>query len=192
VGIQATNFGINPETVGVSPTGRGRGWWIDAAGTRYDGKRVQRVVSSQQSMSLGEERVYLTLWHGAESDGVSLETKRSKTFSLGYDRIARLVRLNEKSVRLLIPKLIGKKILEIVAAENSADRIGRTYRIFNDEAILDRQRAANLTNVVKRGRAVEFVWPESPTVGETPTVFGSPTVGATRPPEPFGAAGQGS
>jgi hypothetical protein len=159
---------------------------------RYDGKRVQRVVSSQQSMSLGEERVYLTLWHGSESDGVSLETERSKTFSLGYDRIARLVRLNEKSVRLLIPKLIGKKILEIVAAENSADRIGRTYRIFNDEAILDRQRAANLTNVVKRGRAVEFVWPESLTVGETPTVVESPTVGATQPPEPFGAAGQGS
>jgi hypothetical protein len=123
-------------------------------------------------MSLGEERVYQTLWHGRETDGIFLETKRSKTFSLGYDRIARLVRLNEKSVRVLLPKLISKKILEVLAAENSASRVGRTYRIFNYEEILERQRAANLTNVVKNGRAVEFVWPEATAVGETPTHLG--------------------
>jgi hypothetical protein len=121
-------------------------------------------------MSLGEERVYQTLWHGRESDGVFVENKRSKTFSLGYDRIARLVRLNEKSVRILLPKLIYKKILEVVAAENSASRLGRTYRIFSYEEILDRQRAENLTTVVKNGRAVEFVWPEGTTIGEPPAV----------------------
>jgi hypothetical protein len=104
-----------------------------------------------------------------------VESKKSKTFSLGYDRIARLVRLNEKSVRVLLPKLINKKILEVVAAENSASQIGRTYRIFNYEEILDRQRAANLTSVVKNGRAVEFVWPEAAAVGETPTVGSTPT-----------------
>jgi hypothetical protein len=124
-------------------------------------------------MSLGEERVYQTLWHGRESDGIFIETKKSKTFSLGYDRMARLVRLNEKSVRVLLPKLINKKILEVVAAENSASRLGRTYRIFNCEEILERQRAVNLTNVVKNGRAVEFVWPEGTTVDETTTVGGT-------------------
>jgi hypothetical protein len=130
-------------------------------------------------MSVGEERVYQTLWHGRENDGIFIETRKSKTFSLGYDRIARLVRLNERSVRDLLPKLISKKILEVVAAEKSATRVGRTYRIFNYEDILERQRAANLTNVVKNGRAVEFVWPETTTVGETPTVGVTPTVGAT-------------
>jgi hypothetical protein len=160
-------------------------------------------------MSLGEERVYQTLWHARESDGVYIESKKSKTFSLGYDRIARLVRLNEKSVRVLLPKLIAKKILEVLAAEDSAHRTGRTYRIFNYEEILDRQRAANLTNVVKSGRAVEFVWPARPTVGETTTVHArseppcgplnpsarsrsavgeSPTVGAT-PNSPVDEAG---
>jgi hypothetical protein len=132
-------------------------------------------------MSLGEERVYQTLWHGRESDGVFVESKKSKTFSLGYDRLARLVRLNEKSVRVLLPKLISKKILEVVAAENSANRLGRTYRIFNYEEILDRQRAANLTNVVKNGRAVEFVWAEDTTVGETPTVEHSGQIPGTVP-----------
>ena len=96
----------------------------------------------------------------------------------------RLVRLNEKSVRVLLPKLISKKILEVVAAENSATRLGRTYRIFNYEEILERQRAANLLNIVKNGRAVEFVsGPEATTVGETPTQHegrGALSINATR------------
>jgi hypothetical protein len=111
-------------------------------------------------MSLGEERVYRALWHAGEHDGVVSDTARSKTFSLGYDRLARLVDLNEKSVRMLLPKMIAKKILEVIAAEDSAGRIGRTYRIFRDDQILERQRAAGLLEVVKNGRAVEFVWPE--------------------------------
>lgn len=163
--------GVAP-TVGVAHAQR-YNWWVDSAGTRYESKRVLRVVIAQHSMSLGEERVYQTLWHGRESDGILTETRKSKTFSLGYDRISRLVRLNEKSVRVLLPKLINKKILEVVAAENSASRLGRTYRIFNYEEILERQRVANLRNVVKNGRAVEFVWPEdTASVGESPILPG--------------------
>jgi hypothetical protein len=141
---------------------------LDAAGRRYEGKRVQRVKIVGHSMSLGEERIYQTLWQASERDGIVPDGERSKRFSLGYDRIARLVRLNEKSVRLLLPKLIRKKILEVVAAESSADRLGRTYRIFDAETILERQQAARLTDVVKNGRAVEFVWAETPTVGASP------------------------
>ena len=158
------------------PGQRSGAWWTDSSGTAYEPKRVQTVVSAQHSMSLGEERVYETLWHGREIDGVVSEGKRSKTFSLGYDRIARLVRLNEKSVRMLLPRLISKRILEVVAPENSANRIGRTYRIFSYEEILERQHNAGLTHVVKNGRAVEFVWPIE---GFTPTVGGSPSAGYT-------------
>jgi hypothetical protein len=163
----------------MTPTGLGSAWWVDAQGMRYEAKRVQRVAIAQHSMSLGEERVYETLWHARESDGVFAESRRSKTFSLGYDRIARLVRLNEKSVRVLLPKLITKRILEVVAAENSRDRIGRTYRIFSYEEILDRQRTANMTSIVKNGRAVEFVWPADGSLSRTdPLAVGaSPTVG---------------
>jgi hypothetical protein len=129
-------------------------------------------------MGLGEERVYRTLWNAQESDGVYPEGKRSKMFSLGYDRLAHLVRLNEKSVRMLLPKLIAKKVLEVVAAENSAARAGRTYRIFSEGEILERQRAANLLYIVKNGRAVEFVTPSAggtTTVGERPTEGESPS-----------------
>ncbi len=132
-------------------------------------------------MGLGEERVYQTFWHARESDGVRPETKRSKTFSLGYDPIARLVRLNEKSVRLLLPKLICKKIIEVIAPEESASRTGRTYRIFSYEEILERQRSENLLFVVKNGRAVEFVRPTIYPVSFKRPWGVTPTVGAMTP-----------
>ena len=148
--------------------------WVDGEGNRYESRRVQRVAIAQHSMALGEERVYQALWHAREHDGVFFEGKKTKTFSLGYDRIAKLVRLNEKSVRLLLPKLIAKRIIEVIASENSATRTGRTYRIFSYEEILERQRAANLLYVVKNGRAVEFVQ-----AGASPLARGTPTVGET-------------
>lgn len=142
-------------------------YWIDSTGTLHEGRRIHKVLIAQQSMTLGEERFYHSVWHAKESDGVMRESGKSKVFSLGYDRLARMVRLDEKSVRLLIPKLVAKKILEILAPEVSASQVGRTYRIFSYEEILDRQRAANLQFIVKKGRAVEFVIPQtgSPTEG---------------------------
>ena len=124
--------------------------WIDAAGILHDARRIQRVYIAQHSMTLGEERFYQAVWHAREADGVTKEGPSSKIFSMGYDRLARLVRLDEKSVRLLIPKLVHKQIMEVLAGEVSATRLGRTYRIFSYEEILDRQKAANLRYVVKK------------------------------------------
>ena len=189
-------------TVGVTPSVNRLGArWVDAYGTHYEAHRVQRIAIAQQSMALGEERVYQALWHAKESDGVFFQDRRTKIFSLGYDRLARLVRLNEKSVRMLLPKLISKKILEVMASENSATRTGRKYRVFSYEEILDRQRAANLLHIVKIGRAVEFVQSQSaddhqptvqlpvdvvrPSVGVPPTE----AVGGT-PPETVGESSE--
>jgi len=130
-------------------------------------------------MSLGEERVYQALWHAKSTDGVSQINRRAKQFSMGYDRLARLTRLNEKSIRDIIPKLIDKKILEIVKKEDSWSRTGRTYHIYSYEEILERQRIADLCYVVKNGRAVEFVRVLSSEINSVrPTVGLSPTVGA--------------
>ena len=180
-------------TVGVSFASTSpESYWMNADGRQYESHRVRRVTIAQHSMTLGEERVYQALWHAKENDGVFWDGKKAKTFSLGYDRIAKLVRLNEKSVRTVIPKLIAKKILEVIASENSAARTGRTYRIFSYEEILERQRADTLLYVVRNGWAVEFVQPVvapsvnhivAPTVGVTPTdtvgVTPTDTVGVT-------------
>jgi hypothetical protein len=149
---------------------------------------VQRVAVAQQSMSLGEERVYQAIWHARPIDGITLINRRLKTFALGYDKLARLTRLNEKSIRDIIPKLIEKKILEIVRKEDSWSRTGRTYHIYSYEEILERQRAADLCYIVKNGRAVEFV---RPMMGEPPTVGASPTV-PVRPTVTVGRTGSGT
>ena len=166
-------------TVGVSTADIPSFAWVSlVTGSLYETKRVQRVVLAQQSMSLGEERIYQAIWHAPE--GVIQINKRVKSFSMGYDRLARLTRLNEKSIRDIVPKLIDKKILEVVKREDSWTRTGRTYQIYSYEEILDRQRAAGLSYVVKNGRAVEFVRStarssDTPTVGQPPTE----TVGVT-------------
>ncbi|MBL8240377.1 MAG: hypothetical protein JNM66_23350 [Bryobacterales bacterium] len=151
--------------------------WFDKDGGPHEASRVQRVNIAQQSMTLGEERFYQALWHAKESDGVVRESPHTKIFSMGYDRLSRLVRLDEKSIRQLIPRLITKKILELLAGENSSTRMGKTYRIFSYEEILERQRADSMFYVAKRGRAVEFVWNQNPKTSQTPTVGESPTVG---------------
>jgi len=153
-------------TVGISPSPV----WIDSTGTVHEARRVKRIQSAQDTMTLGEERFYQSVWYASAISELVEETPHSKTFTLGYDRLAKLVRLDEKSVRLLIPKLIAKKILDLLANEVSASRVGRTYRIFSLEKILERQRTANLTHIVKKGRAVEFVSQVvvPPTVGVSP------------------------
>lgn len=159
-------------TVGVTQ-------WVDAHGATYESRKVLRVQIAQHCMTLGEERFYQSVWHAREADGVRRDGPRSKVFSMGYDRLAKLVRLDEKSVRQLIPKLVAKRVLEVLANEDSSARIGRTYRIFNYDEILERQQAENMLFVIKKGRAVEFVWPVGETAVVRPTVGVSPTVGMT-------------
>jgi hypothetical protein len=145
--------------------------WVDSQGLLHEAKRVQAVREAEHSMTMGEERFYHAVWN-ATAD-VKVESQDSRTFALGYDRLARLVRLDEKSVRQLLPKLVFKRIVEILAGENSSARIGRTYRIFSPAEILRRQRASGLQHIVKKGRAVEFVWPSghpAPTMPVTPTM----------------------
>ncbi|MGC4053281.1 MAG: hypothetical protein QM757_28590 [Paludibaculum sp.] len=152
--------------------------WVDIHGATYESRKVQRVQIAQHCMTLGEERFYQSVWHAREADGVRRDGPRSKVFSMGYDRLAKLVRLDEKSVRQLIPKLVAKRVLEVLASEDSSARIGRTYRIFNYDEILERQQAENMLFVIKKGRAVEFVWPLGESrPGRLPTVGVSSTVG---------------
>jgi len=179
--------GLSP-TVGETPTVLSATWFAVNGGRGYEAKRVQRVTVAQQSMSLGEERVYQAIWHARPLDGITQINRRVKAFALGYDKLARLTRLNEKSIRDIIPKLIEKKILEIVRKEDSWTRTGRTYHIYSYEEILERQRAADLIYVVKNGRAVEFV---RLTVGELPTV-GESTTELVTPTATVGYTGSGT
>jgi hypothetical protein len=163
--------------------------WVDSSGTLHEAKRIREVQSPEESMTMGEERFYHSVWNSTAD--LKLEGPHSRTFTLGYDRLAKLVRLDEKSVRQLIPKLVFKRIIELVAAENSSERVGRTYRIFSPEQILIRQREAGLQHIVKKGRAVEFVWQSGHT--PAPVLSLPPTVGVrSLPTETWSAAVDGA
>lgn len=150
-------------TVGGSPTVGET--WVDRHGHSYDATRIKRAASPDDGMTLGEERLYAVMRRAGQPSG----SGDAVEIVLGYDRLAHLTRLNEKSVRLAMRGLIAKKIVEIAAAEDSASRRGRRYRVFGEAAILERQRAAGLEYIARNGRGVEFV-ALSPTVGVPPTV----------------------
>lgn len=164
-----------PPAEGVTPPVR-PAIWVDSNGRTYEAKRVFRIESAMQSLAIGEERVYRLLWDAAAPDATG-----GRALSIGYDRLAKLAGLNEKSIRDLMPKLAAKQAVEVIGAENSASRTGKTYRIFDSGEILRRQRAQDLTHGVKNGRAVEFVWVLKETGTPADTLSASEGVPPTEP-----------
>lgn len=158
-----------PPAEGVTPPVR-PAIWVDTNGRTYEAKRVFRIESAIQSLAIGEERVYRLMW-----DAAAPADSESRSLSIGYDRLAKLAGLNEKSIRDLMPKLAAKQVIEVIGVENSAARTGKTYRLFGAAEILRRQRAQDLTHGVKNGRAVEFVWVLKETA--SPTQIDSTTEG---------------
>lgn len=66
--------------------------------------------------------------------------------------------MTPKNCKINTQRLIRKLALEILSPYNTPESIGTTYRIYSDEAILQRRRDAGLEWVV-RSRGVEFVDP---------------------------------
>lgn len=142
------------------------GVWVSRQGPLPPATKVLPVEAAEHAMTLGEQYFFQTLWAAPESPEIQNLPGGARSVSLGYDRLAKLVRLNEKSVRQILRGLVEKYAIEITGKEDSAARQGKTYRLLPPAEVLTRQRQAGLRFVVKRGRAVEFVWRQ----GETPTV----------------------
>ena len=106
---------------------------------------------AQDAHSLTEQAAYDALWRAAKRDGDG-----DRKVTIGLMRLARLARLSESSARRSVRSLVTKLAIEEIAAENSAERIGKTYRVFSYQTILARRRAAGLQWVV-RNKAVRFV-----------------------------------
>jgi hypothetical protein len=120
-----------------------------------NGKKIYACLQAQEGHSRIEHAVYLILWKNgsAQPDG-------SRFSRLGLARIAAEVNVHERNIGAIIRRLIHKQSIEILRKEASELRTARTYRVFDDEAILKRRKRAGLEWVV-RGRGVEFVNPET-------------------------------
>ena len=152
--------------------------------------RLHRATLVQHGHSSGEHNLYMAMWSSAKPE----PGRESRLLRAGYDALARIASLNEKTVRINIRRLIAKLAIEVALKEDVDHRQGRTYRIFSFGEILTRRRAAGML-WVRRTRGVEFVF-DLPTVGETPTVGKTPAVDASTagktPPDTVGKTPPGT
>ena len=109
---------------------------------------------AQDAHTRAEQQVYECLWQNAKPlDAVS------RTITLGFGAMAKLVRLSESNTRINVRNLIGKLAIEEFDAYNCEQSVGRTYRIWNYSEILKRRREAGLLWYTRRTLAVVFVDP---------------------------------
>ena len=116
--------------------------------------RVKRALAVEDGHSLAEQEVYRTLWKVGAPEGDDPEANR--TIRIGYDRLAGLVRLSWVTVKANLRSLEKKLAIEVVAAEDSANREGKQYRVYSNAAIWARRQSAGLL-WVRRTRGVELL-----------------------------------
>lgn len=117
--------------------------------------RIRKCASAHDGHSLGEEVLYQALWKAAAP-----ESGDARTIVIGWRGMSQLCRMTPKNCKINTQRLIRKLALEVLSPYNTPESIGTTYRVFADDAILRRRRAAGLEWVV-RSRGVEFVDPST-------------------------------
>ena len=117
--------------------------------------RLSRARVTEDGHSLAEEQLYRILWEaGASEEAVAPGS--SRLVRIGYDRLAARARMSWLTVKNNLRNLEKKLAIEVVAAEDSANRAGKQYRIFSTAAVLARREFAGLV-WVRRTRGVELL-----------------------------------
>ena len=121
---------------------------------RYSRPKPRLARIAQDGHSHAEQAVYAALW-----DGGSPDVQGNRTITIGFGKLSRQARLSENNCRINTRSLLRKLALEEIGEENSRASIGKTYRVFNYSAILQRRKAAGLEWIL-RTKGVAFVRPD--------------------------------
>lgn len=216
MGVESSPLGLEPSPIGLEATAVGlvttpmgsalsnskafagrRLWQAEGLGAIFEESRIRRIQRAQDALSLVEEKVYDLLW--------GTKNQRRDEFRLAHfslQRISTEARINIKTVRLLIPRLIEKGFLQIEHEADVRRNIPTLYRVPSYALVLLDQRARNRFAVAKTGKGVFYVHPYSvngPDIPEgfelTPTGFDlspvglEPTPGGLKPIGPMGSGG---
>jgi len=196
-GVGVTPMGVKPMGVEVSPTGLGVPphrppavawqpspsartlWQAEGLGTFIESSRVRRITQAQDALSLVEERVYDLLW--------GTKNQRRDEFRLVHyslQRIAVEARINIKTVRELIPRLIEKGFIHVEHEADARRNIPTLYKVSSYAAVLNDQRRRDRLYAAKTGKGVVYVHAVSASLGtipldtdSTPMGFGPPPMG---------------
>lgn len=163
--------------MGASPAPLPQAWVAEQLGSVFDVRRVRRIERATDALSAVELSVYRLLW--GQQPGVAGEAHRMAQFSL--NRIAVEAKVNIKTVRELLPRLVEKGFIEIAIEADAKLGIPTTYRVWSEPALFDRLQASGRRHVVKTGKGIFFAHP----VGQQPAgPIHSTPMGAGPTPQP--------
>ncbi|HSL02391.1 MAG TPA: hypothetical protein VK901_02470, partial [Nitrospiraceae bacterium] len=145
-------YGVPPLGVGLSQSM----FLAEQLGTLFPIARVHRIRLAQDALSHVEEKVYDLLW-GVKNQ--SRDSYRLSEFSL--QRIANEGRLNIKTVRELLPRLIDKGFIAIEREADVRRNRPTQYRVWSYSEVLADQRRRNRLWFVKTGKGVFYARPVS-------------------------------
>ena len=123
---------------------------------RYERPKPVAASQVQDGHSHSEHAMYTTLWDVSEP-----YSPEARVVTMGFGAMSRIVRLSLNNCRLNIRSLIRKLAVEEWKAAECERKIGKTYLIYNTNAILRRRKTTGLEWVI-RTRGVAFV---NPTTG---------------------------
>lgn len=203
LGVEPQAEGVDATPMGLTPIGSGlpssrQLWQAEGLGAIFEESRIRRIQRAQDALSLVEEKVYDLLW--------GTKNQRRDEFRLAHfslQRISTEARINIKTVRLMIPRLIEKGFLQIEHEADVRRNIPTLYRVPSYALVLNDQRARNRFAVAKTGKGVFYVHPFAPQipmgsdlapVGVTPMGVGRTPMGFESAPgglKPMGPMGPG-
>ena len=161
-----TDFGPLPPGVNSTPLGIIAApsikplWQAEGIGTLFEQTRVRRISQAQDALSLVEEKVYDLLW--------GTKNQRKDEFRLVHyslQRIGTEARINIKTVRELIPRLIDKGFIQIEHHADVRRNLPTLYRVWSYAGVLANQKRHNRFYVAKSGKGVFYVHPVSASIG---------------------------
>ncbi len=152
----------------------------EGLGTVFEQTRVRRIHQAQDALSLIEEKVYDLLW-GPKNQ--KRDDFRLVHYSL--QRIATEARINIKTVRELLPRLIDKGFIGIEHEADVRRNIPTLYRVSSYTAALNDQKRRNRAYVTKTGKGVFYVHPI------TASFAAADPIGVEREPLPYRPKGSG-
>ena len=118
-------------------------------------RTIRQATLVQDGHSLGEQRIYETLWDNAHP-----YSDQGKIVTVGYRTLSQLSGLTVNNCKANIQALTEKLAIEEHLSHSATQ--GTTYIIYSYNAILRRRRAAGMTHYIKT-RGVVFVDPSSGT-----------------------------
>jgi hypothetical protein len=156
---------------------------INIDGHSVDPKLCKPATLVQHGHTAGEHAAYMTLWNlGGPPD----RKDDFRDVSIGYDRLAAGLAGSKRNIQRLVDSLVRKFAVEILRAENSGTRQGKTYRVYGMTEILRRRKEAGYTYVLRNRSAVELV--KMSTVDNMSTVDSLSTVTVDSLSTPLGSS----